>query len=141
MFNIPELRTVQRIWKIHERTLLGLDVDVSSRKARNYGRKLTGSRRTGSDWVGSGLGWFGPGLVAWPSVGSLGRGLLVPGPGLVMMGSELRLHAHRRWGTRVSWAGTPVARRTLGFFMDPAWVASAAHGWLRVSPAWSADGI
>ncbi|CAA0807020.1 Unknown protein [Striga hermonthica] len=38
MFNI-ELRTVQRIWKIHKRTLPGSDVDVSSRKARNCGRK------------------------------------------------------------------------------------------------------
>ncbi|GER27390.1 Holliday junction ATP-dependent DNA helicaseRuvB, partial [Striga asiatica] len=38
MFNI-ELRTVQRIWKIHKRTLPCSDVDVSSRKARNCGRK------------------------------------------------------------------------------------------------------
>lgn len=39
MFNIKNVRTVQRIWKIHKRTPPGTDVDVSSRKTRNCGRK------------------------------------------------------------------------------------------------------
>lgn len=32
MFNVESLRTIQRIWRIHERAPLGTDVDVSSRK-------------------------------------------------------------------------------------------------------------
>ncbi|GER40908.1 transposon protein [Striga asiatica] len=39
IFNIEEMRTVQRIWQIHKRTPPGSDVDVSSKKARNCGRK------------------------------------------------------------------------------------------------------
>ncbi|GER43465.1 transposon protein, partial [Striga asiatica] len=39
MFNILELQSVQRIWKIHKRTSPGSEVDVSSREARNCGRK------------------------------------------------------------------------------------------------------
>ncbi|GER36321.1 transposon protein, partial [Striga asiatica] len=39
MFNIEEVRIVQRIWRIHKSTPPGSDVDASSRKARNCGRK------------------------------------------------------------------------------------------------------
>lgn len=39
MFNVKSLRTIQRIWSIHKRTPQGTNVDVSSRKARNCGRK------------------------------------------------------------------------------------------------------
>lgn len=38
MFNV-NLRTVQRIWKIHKTTPPGIDVDVSCRRAKNCGRK------------------------------------------------------------------------------------------------------
>ncbi|KAL6525190.1 hypothetical protein OROMI_030783 [Orobanche minor] len=39
MFNIENVRTIQRIWKIHKRTPSGTNVDVSSRKRRSCGRK------------------------------------------------------------------------------------------------------
>lgn len=39
MFNFENVRTMQRIWRIHKRTLPGTDVDVSSRKAKNCCRK------------------------------------------------------------------------------------------------------
>lgn len=39
MFNLENLRTVQRIWKIHKDTPAGVDVDVSSKKIKNCGRK------------------------------------------------------------------------------------------------------
>ncbi|KAL6581619.1 hypothetical protein OROMI_007542 [Orobanche minor] len=39
MFNVHNLRTIQRIWRMHKTTPPGMKVDVSSRKARNCGRK------------------------------------------------------------------------------------------------------
>lgn len=39
MFNIKNVRTIQRIWKIHKRTPTSIDVDVSSRRKKNCGHK------------------------------------------------------------------------------------------------------